>query len=83
MITPFWFSGAGGFQEMVTEVELTGVASASRGGPVGAEEGNREHQAQKQNIDNNSLQIIIPSSDVLTLVALVYGPSSMVTADTA
>ena len=37
VITPFWFSGAGGFQKMVTEVELTGVASTSRGGPVGAE----------------------------------------------
>ena len=42
VITPFWFSGAGGFQEMVTEVELTGVTSTSRGGPVGAEEGNIE-----------------------------------------
>ena len=41
VITPFWFSGAGGFQEIVTEVELTGVASTSRGGPVGAEEGYR------------------------------------------
>ena len=44
VITPFWFSAAGGFQEIITEVELTGVASTSRGGPVGAEEGNREHQ---------------------------------------
>ena len=35
---------------MVTEVELTGVASTSRGGPVGAEEGNREHQAACFNV---------------------------------
>ena len=47
VITPFWFSGAGGFQEMVTEVELTGVASTSRGGPVGAEEGNREQSSRE------------------------------------
>ena len=33
---------------MVTELELIGVASASRGGPVGAEEGNKEHQAREK-----------------------------------
>ena len=38
---------------------------------------------ENSQVENNPLHIIIPSSDVLILVAVVYGPSSMVTADTA
>ena len=59
VITPFWFSGAGGFQEIVTEVELTGVASTSRGGPVGAEEGNIEQEAEIRSIINFKIDLHI------------------------